>query len=210
MRPIQYHFDNKFFNITSSTNKLFNKLQLSKWYSTRLVDSQYTRLLASPMLSDFVGHLDNFIMGKNPKKFILFSGHDDNIITVLISLLSEEFIRIRINAGDQFYNFLQPGFASHFIMEVYSYKKYQKDFFKFLSEDALIEDYFIRVVYNGMVLRKGFNKELIYNHQLDGITFGNFRNFLLSRINYDYRYLDCSRTKLNESDFIRSIAVKNV
>jgi len=197
-RSIQYHYNSKYFDFSDATNKVLNKIQIDKWYSTRLDQGKIVKLISSKMLYSFIQNLDNFITKKTNKKFFLYSGHDDNIIGILISILSNDFMVASAKKLNIFYNFLQPGFASGFIIEMHSYKKYKSDRLRFLSEDQFMEDYFVRILYNGRTLRTGFNTNLKYNYSLDGIEFINFRSHIMNYIDYDFQTLYCVRTDLEE------------
>jgi hypothetical protein len=180
LKPLQYHFDDTYINISKSTDTLFKKIQAEKWYTKRLEESKALKLSVSKLYTEFLEHINHFVYLKK-LKFVAYSGHDSTIISIIVNLLNRSKLREMLEDIDQHYNFIQPEFASSLLFELHS-----------LNKNFLENKCFIRIIYNGQILRDGFDKELVYDSELDGIEMKNFTDFLRSRIDKDYMSLKCS------------------
>ena len=100
----------------------------------------------------------------------------------LLEMISE------LDTNEDNYDFLQPSFASHLIFEVHNLKRTNE--FLRVSQTG---KKFIRVLYNGKIIRKGFDKQIKYDEELDGIPLSNFKTFFLSRIDQNYKKLECKK-----------------
>lgn len=188
--PTNYHYDYTYFNLTKQTNDVLKKIQVEKWYSGRVEDSKALRLEVSGFFNEFLEYLDKFSRRKEDEfqklKYVIYSGHDSSIISLIANFLSKEKLLSLFKDLKSSYNFLQPGFASHFNLELH----YKDSKSYFLSGEKL----YIRIVYNGNVVREGFRDELPYDTELDGINYEDFRNYLSSRIDESYTNLYCKRS----------------
>jgi hypothetical protein len=181
IRPTQYHFDNKFFNLSEITNNVLNKIQIGKWYEPRLETTPIVRLIDSGLLHDFVRHMKGFI-NKSDTKYVFYSGHDANIISVLTVLLDKNYIMTMMSDLNTYFDFLQPPFASAFIFELHKYND-----IKFFSG----KKYFVKVIYNGEEIKEGFKEGLTYDEEYKGIDFESFNQFMMGYIDMNYENLYC-------------------
>lgn len=177
--PIQFHTDNKYLQLSSETNALVEKFQLQKVYGLRMIDSETNKMVNSAIFDEILNYFETFIQG-GQLKFVLYSGHDTNIIGMIVNLLSKETILEMIQNHNEYFNFLQPNFASSFIFELH----------KFVNGDNT-EKHFVRILYNNEILNEGFAAGIKYNESLNGIEYDSLKSFLNSRINSDYQHLAC-------------------
>jgi hypothetical protein len=189
---VEYHYENRYFNLSIKTFNLMKKIKIEEWYSYRLVENWAFKLINSPTYDTLLYHLDLFEKGKegaNGKlKFLLLSGHDTNIVNILATVIKKERLMDMLMNVEKFYDFLQPPYASSFIIEIHT--QLSEDEMHFLNAK---NSYFIRILYNGDTLREELHEELIYNHSKDGIDYNSFRKFLESKIDPTYKYLNCQR-----------------
>jgi hypothetical protein len=186
--PIQYHFKNTFFKIKKETNLLLNKIQISKWYAQRMVHSETLKYAYSGFFDEWLTYLGKFSDPEKSKlKYVVYSAHDDNLITLISALLTKEKLLSMMKDIENNYNILQPEFASSFLIELHS-----------LRTNLKSKKKYIRIIYNGNILRDGLNSSLKYNQEIDGIPFEIFRNFLINGINPNYKNLYCAR-KIEEA-----------
>jgi hypothetical protein len=196
IRPTQYHFKDAYFNLTDTTNLVLKKIQISKWYSARLTVTEALKYAHSGFFDEFLSHFGSF-QNKNKLKLAVYSGHDDNIITILVRLFQREKLLEMIQDLEQTYDFLQPGFASHLIFELHrTSTKLMKE-----SKD------FIRIIYNGQILRDGFVSDITYDKVNDGISYDLFASFLKDRIHPNYKNLYCKRKPLFKNGSEESLKV---
>jgi hypothetical protein len=188
----EYHFNNKFFALSNKTDLLMKKLNIEKWYNVRLSENWASRLINSPIYYNYLIHLDTFVNRKNEGtgkfKYLLLSAHDTNIVNMIAMIVAKEKLMEMIANYESFYDFLQPPYASSFIIELHSYNS--KESCDFLNPKNC---YFIRILYNGQILRDELRQELHYDHSIDGIDYKIFREFLFHKIDMNYRYLNCHR-----------------
>lgn len=177
--PMQFHTNNELFSLTEHTLYLIQKFQLQKWYGTRIKDSSTHKIINSAFFNEILSYLEEFIKG-SLLKYILYSGHDSTIISIISNLLSEETLSFMLNEHKIYYNFLQPKFAASFIFELHSY----------LDGDN-IKKYFIRILYNNELLKKGYREGIIYNEFLDGIEFPSLKIFFDNLIDPEFENLIC-------------------
>jgi len=190
IRPVQYHYINRY-NFTQKATEIMNKFQIEKWYGIRMTEGKLLKLINSGFYSQFTYYFDKMI-NERKLKFVLFSGHDTNIIGILVNLLSLDRIIDMTKEISKFYNFLQPPYATNFLFELHSY---HDNIFK-------RERYFIRFIYNGETLREGFREGMAYNYILDGIEYDVFKGFLMSRIEPSFRTLNCKRNIKDRDDLL--------
>jgi hypothetical protein len=208
IRPTQYHFDSKYFNLSQFTNSVLNKIQVEKWYGKRLIESEALKLMTSGLYDDVMKYLDLFSNRSRDKsqklKYVLYSGHDATIIGVFTTIFEKDFLSKKIEEIDQHYNFLQPDFASHLIFEVHSVKTPKGGF---LGGHNNTQDYkFIRVIYNGIIIRDGFKKNIKYDHKCDGIPLENFNNYLKESIDLQFKNLYCKKEGGDDDSLSLSIS----
>ena len=112
-----YHFNNEYFKLSNNTQNLFNQINLDKWYKGRLQESRGMNLITSAIFQEILNYLNDFIY-KNRTKYVLYSGHDGNIINMLTTLFDHNFLFQKFYDLDRYFQFLQPHFASSFIIEL--------------------------------------------------------------------------------------------
>jgi len=188
----EYHFENKYFGLSNQTTLLMKKLCLEDWYDVRLVENCAFKLINSPMFYNFIIHLDtlvdNYNQGNTKFKYLLLSGHDTNIVNVISTIINKDILLKMLDSFEKYYDFLQPPYASSFIIELHASESQDSD--HFLNPT---KKFFIRILYNGNILREELSQELKYDHSTDGIDYKIFREFLLNKIDMNYKYLDCHR-----------------
>jgi len=183
IRFTEYHYNNKYFNLKESTNDVLKKVQMEKWYSNLLLNSQGLKLKASSMMNKMLEYMNIFSNRSNDNKanqlkYVLYSGHDENIIVFTSLLIKTDILRNMMNDVNLYNDFLLPQFASCFILEMH--------------HDDETGKRFIRIIYNGLSIRSGFKDEIVYNHKLDGIEYQIFSKFIQNIIDPEYKNLKCS------------------
>ena len=113
LRFLQYHYGTNFINLSKETQLILNKIQVNKSYSVLLNDSIYQKLINSRLFDEFKSNLLNFKRNyeeENEKrlKFIVYSGHDGNILGILANLFDrKDSIVSEFNAEEIKYNLNQ-------------------------------------------------------------------------------------------------------
>lgn len=190
----EYHFENKYFSLSTKTFNLMKKIHIEDWYSYRLIENWALRLINSPTYDTFLTFLDLFKKRKEEAdgkfKFLLLSGHDTNIVNILSTMLKKGKLMEMLMNVENFYDILQPPYASSFIVEIHSHHNQSDYNVNFLNPE---KSHFIRILYNGQTLKDELHEDIIYNHSIDGIDYINFRKFLVNRIDMTYKYLNCQR-----------------
>ena len=184
-----YHFGLKMEEILpSKVVEVVKKMYVNKWYSSRIEDSQLLKLGASELFEKIneiftkaVNSRKNFLKPKiGNTKYTVYSSHDTAIVNIISNLLDGEYLRKIVNTAvdnQSSYDFLVPPFASNVLFELHFSREKQQ--------------YYVMVLYNGRVINhtlRGMNKS--YD---DGkIPLEDFMKFMKSRIDEDYKRLDCS------------------
>jgi len=172
----QHLFSNK-------TEKLLRQLNIQKMYGAKIAESDGVKLSASGFFEEILNNLESsYSRDQDMKKFILYSGHDGNIISIFSNLLDRDYLLKICREADQnetYYNFLLCPFASSLIFELYS----PIDF---------MQKYFVKIIYNGEEIKTGLNKSVIYDESIGGYEYYQFKNFIKSRIDLRYKSVYCN------------------
>jgi hypothetical protein len=184
--PVQYH---SFYDLKLNKNTIdtIKKFRLNYFYSKHLKDSSYKKLLVSGFFDKIANYFQDRINGKNNLKYLMFSAHDYNLIDILSNLFSVDFLKEKIfdsldNQAD--FTFLFPPLASSILIE--------------LIEVNGEKNKFVRIIYNGVEINKGFSSQVDTNIKYGLLNFDQFESLLLSRIDYSYKSLDCRKLNLNK------------
>jgi len=179
------------FDFKPLTKQVMRMTNIEKHYSSRLIESKGIKLSASGFFSGFINYFDRIVNNdESKKKYILYSGHDTNIISILTNLLDKDYLLKKCLEGKESvsaHNFLIMPFASSFILELHS------------NNDAYgkLENYFVKIILNGEEIKEGLHKDLVYYESLGGFEYNQFKSYLQSRIDPNYDDIFCS----NDDDF---------
>ena len=174
--------------------EVVKKMYVNKWYSSRIEDSKLLRLGASEFLEKVneiftkaVSSRRNFLKPKVGNiKYTVYSSHDTAIVNIISNLIERSSLIKIINSAvdDQSsYDFLVPPFASNVLFELH-YSREKKE-------------YYVMVLYNGRVINqtlRGMNR----SYEDGKIPLEVFVKFIKSRIDEDYKRLDCSEAVKEE------------
>jgi len=194
IRFAQFHFGNNFIVLSSPTQLTLNKIQINKAYYLHLSPSKYTKLLHSRIFYEFKNFLlefltDSIIDGLKKFKYVVYSGHDFNILGILVNFLDKNYLMDKINNLEENYDFVQPALASHFIIELHSINN-NNNFLNFNVSET-----FVRLIYNGKNLNEGLNEDyFVYNENLKGFEFNNFLRLFDSKVDLEFKNLNCQVT----------------
>jgi len=180
---VKFVTHDEIFNFSKDFNHLMRIFILNKWYNYRLNENnqEIVRLAASGFFSELKNYLINKFKGNDTKKFLIFSGHDTNLIDILSNLIDHKHLKILVERviqkdDNQAFSFLVPKFASNILFELHQNKR---------------KVFYVRIIYNGIEIKQNFiSKKLKYeaNH---GIIMKNFIEFLTERINGNLKKLIC-------------------
>jgi len=175
------HLIGKDLDLLDPTQETMKRVFLNRQYGFKMNESKTKRLLISKILNKMSKLFNDKVSNKaNPIKLLILSGHDTNIIDVIVNLFDKEFIKGKIiNAlkNEDDFNFLLPPLASSFIFELIK-----------VDED---KEFYVRLVYNGVEITKGFNKPVRINQKYNLLNYQDFNHLLQSRIHCDYKLLEC-------------------
>lgn len=180
--PVTHHYDS-IYPLKSETFAILRKAQIGKMYSKRIIESELSRIIISPFYDRIKQYIDMFLIPNNKLKFVLFSGHDTNLMDVWVSLFDNDYLRRRLTIDDKDYFFIMPKFASSLVFELHSLGGNMKS------------EKFVRVVFNGEVLSEGFKSDLEFDHQLKAIPFTKFIKFITNTIDSTYLEIVCKDQK---------------
>ncbi len=193
IRFAQFHFGENFLIASPELQRTMNKIQVNKSYNSHLTTSNYKKLVYSRIFNEIKNHLLSFLKNHlqnkdKTLKYVVYSGHDHNIIGVLANFFDRKFLLEKILDFEKSYDFVQPELASHILIELHS----TKNFDDYLNSDN--SDAFIRLNYNGLYLKEGLNNEFFtYNMNLDGFELKSFLRILDSLIDLNYKNLNCQK-----------------
>jgi len=184
---------------SQSTLKALRIMNIEKLYGFRIIESIGKKLSASGFFDEIIKNFDQVVNKEvrgnsiDKKKFILFSGHDGNLFAILSNLFDTDYLtNMCLESQDNvdYYNMLVCPFASSLIFELHSVEAAIDDNINNLNKT--IEDYYVKIIYNGEEIKEGLNKALIHYEGLGGFEYSQFRNFLLSRTDMRYKLLYCN------------------
>jgi len=184
---------------SQSTLKALRITNIEKLYGFRIIESIGKKLSASGFFDEIIKNFDQVVNKEvrgnsiDKKKFILFSGHDGNLFAILSNLFDTDYLtNMCLESQDNvdYYNMLVCPFASSLIFELHSVEAAIDDNINNLNKT--IEDYYVKIIYNGEEIKEGLNKALIHYEGLGGFEYSQFRNFLLSRTDMRYKLLYCN------------------
>jgi len=179
--PIRYHIignkrEKLFFNNEIET--IIKKATINKFYKDKLNNTKWVILLASGFFEDLLTKFDNVLNKSTGKSFSLYSGHDSNLVSILVNLLDHNKIEKRLinslNSSNDDWSFFIPPFASNILFELSSENK----------------DIFIKIIYNGKEIDQDFIDGLVYVNG-KGIHYETFKKVITEK-----RII-----KLNKSDW---------
>lgn len=156
--------------------KLIKKEVINHFYSGYIGEFPDQILLVNDLISKVIQY------STIQNSFGLYVGHDSNIVFALLNLLDHEFIRTEIDKAltdKNLFNFFIPPFASNIIFETSKH------------EDGKS---FIKIIYNGTEITKGFKNQLIYTAN-KGIDINDFLGYFSSKLNN--QELDCTSINFN-------------
>lgn len=173
-----FHFKEKFLNLKNSTISTFNKIQVNKSYFYLFSNSAYSKLLSAKLFKEIRLYLVEILKGdlqgrENKLKYVLFSGHDSNLLSLLANLFDRNSLIEAIQNIDVNYKFVQPDLASHFIIEIH--RKRTSDELGILSGNWVS---FVKLIYNGEEILSSLNRYLPVNSELKGIELRNFLRYI--------------------------------
>ena len=182
LRQYKYHNDINFsdLNLNEDTLTTIKKNRLNYFYSHRLEETDSKKLYVSRMFQLITDFFNNKIHNRTYEKMLVFSGHDDNIASVLANLLDKQHLLDLIYNGikdRKDYYFVVPPLASSILIE--------------LIEVIGSKKHYIRLIYNGDEITENFIKKVNYDDELGLLDFSDFIQLLESRILVDYKTLDC-------------------
>ena len=182
LRQYKYHNDINFsdLNLNEDTLTTIKKNRLNYFYSHRLEETDSKKLYVSRMFQLITNFFNNKIHNRTYEKMLVFSGHDDNIASVLANLLDKQHLLDLIYNGikdRKDYYFVVPPLASSILIE--------------LIEVIGSKKHYIRLIYNGDEITENFIKKVNYDDELGLLDFSDFIQLLESRILVDYKTLDC-------------------
>jgi hypothetical protein len=155
---------------TSMVN-LMKKHVINRWYGMRLNKENSEQVKAS--VHGLFSYIMNFFINKikneeEQPKLVIFSGHDTNIIDLLVNLLNHDYIRklihMSINDNDSFH-FIIPKFASNLIFELHQVEG----------------KYFVKIMYNAKKIKQHFILEEVEYNKREGLPFEDFKKLIHSR-----------------------------
>jgi hypothetical protein len=187
--PVTHHYES-IYPLKNETFAILRKAQISKMYSRRIKETELSRIIISPFYDRVKRIVDMFLIPDNKLKFVLFSGHDSNLMDIWVSLFDNNYLRSRLTIDDENYFFIMPKFASSLVLELHS------------LGGNLKSEKFVRVVFNGEVLTEGFKAELSFDRELKAIPYGKFIKFITNTI--DSTYLDIVCKDQTDDSFARS------
>jgi len=155
------------------------KSMLNKYYNQRLINNDINKFSVSKMFREVISLFESAISGKNKVKFVIFSGHDDNIMNILSNLLDKNYLRKKIYnslVDEEDYNFLVPRLAASILIELIQEKG----------------KYYIRILYNGERIDSNFAFPVKYNKSLGLLDYSNIIKLIRSRIENNVDKLQCS------------------
>ena len=193
--PVDYHYED-FFGLSNETLDTLKKGQIQRIYKKRMDETSLTRYVISPIFDIFKDLLSKYSSKSNKLKFALLSGHDTNIADILVNIFDKNYIKNKFNTNKYDFRFVIPPFASSFIIELHSSVSNLKNY-----------DY-VRILYNGEILRSGFDKDLIYDVNHDGIRLDIFISFLNKKIDRTYKNLYCKKRKDEIENLLNSYLIK--
>jgi hypothetical protein len=176
--PVIYHYEN-LFPFKNETIAVLRKAQIGKMYSKRAQENDVSKLIISPFYDKIKQYLEMFVNSENKLKFVLFSGHDTNLMDMWVSLFDRDYLMSRLKIDDDNYFFIMPKFASSLVFELHS------------LGGNLKSEKFVRVVFNGEVLSEGFKSELEFDRKYKAISFSKFLKFVTNTIDYSYLKIVC-------------------
>ncbi len=195
--PVNYHYNGgNLYGLNDETLDVLKKGQIQRMYKKRMDESLYSKYIISPVFDKFKDLLIMFSNKTNKLKFVLFSGHDTNIVDILVNLFDKDYLKNKFKTDESNFTFVIPPFASSLILELHS------------TVGNLKHNEIIRVIYNGEILRNGFNKQLIYDYNLDGIKLDNFVSFMDKIIDKGYRNLYCNKSADEAEALLDSYLIK--
>ena len=182
LRPYKYHSRLKF-HLKPKTQQTITKAILNRLYGYRINESIPKKLLASHLILLISDFLRNRYQNKISDKLLVLSGHDSNIINLLVNILDKEYLSKKIinsvtSLDDR--NFLIPPLASSLLFELIQVK----------GNDKL----WIRIVYNGENITEGFALEVKKLGKYDLLDYNDFNQLLKSRIHDEFENMNCSKT----------------
>lgn len=173
--------------LSNNATRTIRKIVLNKIYSSRLTESKKVKLESSEFFKLILNHFLkvvqgqkrlNFLKEKKYPKYIIYSAHNENIVSLLSNLVSTNNLKKKIEGAlenqDDF-DFLYPPYASSFIFE--------------LHRNDTNGDYSVSIIYNGKIVKTKIDEE-IQNRDYS-VDFISFSNFLSSLIDNDYKNLEC-------------------
>lgn len=190
-----YHFGKNISSLSNDAKNLIKKKKLNKWYSALFDDEKLIKIEGSSFLKNLLKIFDKainnqkFLKTDNNKKFTVFSAHDKNIINFISNFLDKDYIKELIDKSledDETFYFLITTFASNLIFELHKDNN---------------NKYYIKIYYNGKILDKKI-KDGIKADKEGKISYEDFKKLIKSRIDNDYKKLDCSKKKESEKKYI--------
>ena len=183
-----YHYnlkiEDEFPEVVAQTIK---KTLLNKWYNARLSDSKMLKLGISEFLDKLLNIFNDAIeYGDNRQhaKYTVFSSHDTALVNTITNLYSGEYLKTLVDQAlndENIYNSLVLPFASNIIFELH----YDNG------------KYYVMINFNGKILNyplRGIDK----SYSEGKIDFDDFKELLLSRIDSDYKKVDCTEAESKE------------
>jgi len=174
----------KFPELKKETIINMKKSMLNKYYNQRLINNDINKFSVSKMFREVITLFESAIAGKNKVKFVIFSGHDDNIMNILSNLLDKNYLRKKIYnsvVDEEDYKFLVPRLAASILIE-------------------LIEEkgkFYIRILYNGERIDSNFATTVRYNQNLELLNYADITKLIRSRIDNNVDKLECSMSSSN-------------
>jgi hypothetical protein len=173
-----FHFKDKFLKLKKSTITTFNKIQVNKSYELYLSKSAYSKLISSKLFKEIKKYIVEILKGnlqdkENKLKYVLFSGHDFNVLSLLVNFFDRNSLIEAIRNIEINYKYVQPELASHFIIELH--RKKTSDELGRLNGQSVS---FIKLIYNGEEILSSLDKNIIVNQEYKGIELRNFIRYL--------------------------------
>jgi hypothetical protein len=176
--PVLYHYDN-LFPLKNETITILRKAQIGKMYTRRINENDLVKIIISPFYDRIKPYFEMFSNSNNKLKFVLFSGHDTNLMNVWVSLLDNDYLMSKLTVDDANYFFVMPKFASSLVFELHS------------LGGNLKSEKFVRLVFNGEILSEGFKSELGFDKSLKAIPYKKFIKFISNSIDSTYLEIIC-------------------
>lgn len=169
---------------------------LQMFYGDFILESRCNKINVSGIFDKILYISDGKLKGSSLDLFTL-SGHDTTITAVLRNILDVDHLKKLLQKGvkdQKIYEFLIPGFASSMFFELRK------------SPHGII---FMRIIYNGKILKEGLHKDLKYDEDFGGIEYKMFKKYLLSIIDTGFRKLYC-KSKFQDKFLHKSRKIKKL